>query len=95
MVVQLSSVDPLKIRELKAAAGKYVYSSRTKWLHIDGKTQVDHFESIREELRYYNRHLIGKKRLCDRVKPILSELWKLQHENISHYYAYYRNRNSV
>ena len=26
MVVQLSSVDPLKIRELKAAAGKYAYS---------------------------------------------------------------------
>ena len=37
MVVQLSSVDPLKIRELKAAAGKYLYaySSRIKWLHID------------------------------------------------------------
>ena len=54
MVVQLSSVDPLKIRELKAAAGKYAYSSRIKWLHIDDKTQVGHFESIREELRYYN-----------------------------------------
>ena len=35
MVVQLSSVDPLKIRELKAAAGKYAYSSRIKWLHQD------------------------------------------------------------
>ena len=45
---------PLKIRELKAAAGKYAYSSRIKWLHIDDKTQVGHFESIREELRYYN-----------------------------------------
>ena len=40
MVVQLSSVDPLKIRELKAAAGKYAYSSRIKWLHIDDKIQV-------------------------------------------------------
>ena len=30
MVVQLNSVDPLKIRELKAAAGKYAYSSRIK-----------------------------------------------------------------
>ena len=28
MVVQLSSVDPLKIRELKAAAVKYAYSLR-------------------------------------------------------------------
>ena len=36
MVVQLSSVHLLKIRELKAV------------------TQVGHFESIREELRYYN-----------------------------------------
>ena len=54
MVVQLSSVDPLTIRELKAAAGKYAYSSRIKWSHIDDKTQVVHFESIREELRYYN-----------------------------------------
>ena len=54
MVVQLSSVDPLKITELKAAAGKYVYSSRIKWLHIDDKTQVGHFGSIREELRYHN-----------------------------------------
>ena len=54
MVVQLSSVDLLKIRELKAAAGKYAYSSRIKWLHIDDNTQVGHFESIREELRYYN-----------------------------------------
>ena len=74
MVVQLSSVDPLKIRELKAAAGKYVYSSRIKWLHIDDKTQVDHFESIREGLRYYNRQLDWKVlqvRLCDRVKCIL------------------------
>ena len=57
MVIQLSSVDPLKIRELKAAAGKY---ARIKWLHIDGKTQVGHFESIREELRYYNRQLDWK-----------------------------------
>ena len=40
MVVQLSSVDPLKIRKLKAAAGKYAYSSRIKWLHIDDKTQA-------------------------------------------------------
>ena len=30
MVVQLSSVDPLKIGELKAAAGNYAYSSRIK-----------------------------------------------------------------
>ena len=37
MVVQLSSVNPRKIRELKAAAGKYAYSSRIKWLHIDDK----------------------------------------------------------
>ena len=44
MVVQLSSADPLKIRELKATAGKYAYSSRIKWLHIDDKTQVVHFE---------------------------------------------------
>ena len=74
MVVQLSSVDPLKIRELKAAAGKYAYSSRIKWLHFDDKTQVGHFESIREELRYYNRQLDWKVlqiRLCDRVKSIL------------------------
>ena len=74
MVVQLSSADPLKIRELKAAAGKYAYSSRIKWLHIDDKTQVGHFESIREELRYYNRQLdwkVQEIRLCDRVKPIL------------------------
>ena len=41
MVVQLSSVDPLTIRELKAAAGKYAYSSRIKWLHIDDKTLAD------------------------------------------------------
>ena len=27
MVVQLSNVDPLKIRELKAAGGKYAYST--------------------------------------------------------------------
>ena len=62
MVVQLSSADPLKIRELKATAGKYAYSSRIKWLHIDDKTQVVHFESIREELslRYYNRQLDWK-----------------------------------
>ena len=42
MVVQLSSVDPLKIRELKAAAGKYAYSSRIKWikwLHIDDSSR--------------------------------------------------------
>ena len=38
MVVQLSSVDPLKIRELKGCAGKYAFSSRIKWLHIDDKT---------------------------------------------------------
>ena len=60
MVVQLSSVDPLKIRELMAAAVKYAYSSRIKWLHIDDKTQGGHFESIREELRYYNRQLDWK-----------------------------------
>ena len=30
MVVQLSNVDLLKIRELKAAAEKYAYSSRIK-----------------------------------------------------------------
>ena len=60
MVVQLSSVDPLKIRELKATAGKYTYSSRMKWLHIDDKTQVGHFESIPKELRYYNRQLDWK-----------------------------------
>ena len=60
MVIQLSSVDPLKIRELKAVAGKYAYSSRIKWLHIDDKTQVVHFESIRGELRYYNRQLDWK-----------------------------------
>ena len=40
MLVQLSSVHPLKIRELKAAAGKYAYSSRMKFLHIDDKTQA-------------------------------------------------------
>ena len=60
MVVQLSSVDPLKIRELKVPAGKYAYSSRIKWLHIDDKTQVGHSESVREELRYYNRQLDWK-----------------------------------
>ena len=84
MVVQLSSVDPLKIRELKAAAGKYAYSSRIKWLHIDSdKTQVGHFESIREELRYYNRQLD-----CVIESSLSSELRKLQHENISHYFTY-------
>ena len=57
MVVQLSSVDLLKIRELKTADWKYACSSRIKWLHIDDKTQVSHFESIREELRHYNRQL--------------------------------------
>ena len=74
MVVQLSNVDPLKIRELKAAAGKYAYSSRIKWLHVDDNTQVGHFESIRENLRYYNRQLYWKVlqiRLCGRVKSIL------------------------
>ena len=74
MAVHLSSVDPLKTREVKAVAGKYAYSSRIKWLHIDDKTQVSHFESIREELRYYNRQLDWKVlqiRLCDRVKSIL------------------------
>ena len=60
MVVQLSSVDPRKLRELKAEAVKYAYSSRIKWLHIDNKTQVGHFESIREELRYYKRQLDWK-----------------------------------
>ena len=30
MVVQLSSVDPLKIRELKAAAGKYALLFKDK-----------------------------------------------------------------
>ena len=61
MVVQLSSVDPLKIMELKAAAGKYAYSSRIKWLHIDDKTQVGPFESIREELiDITTDNLIGK-----------------------------------
>ena len=58
MAVQLGSVDPLKIRELKASAGKYAYSSRIKWLHIDDKTQVGHFESIREDITTDN--LIGK-----------------------------------
>ena len=48
MVVQLSSVDLLKIKELKTSI---------KWLHVDDKTQVGHFESIREELRHYNRQL--------------------------------------
>ena len=57
MVVQLSSVDLLKIRELKTADWKYAYPSRIKWLHIDDKTQVSHFESIREELGHYNRQL--------------------------------------
>ena len=57
MVVQLSSVDLLKIKKLKTADEKYAYSSRIKWLHIDDKTQVGHFESIREELRYYNGQL--------------------------------------
>ena len=74
MVVQLSSVDLLKIRELKAVAGKYAYSSRIKCLHIDDITQVGHYESIREEFRYYNRQRDWKVlqiRLCDRVKPIL------------------------
>ena len=51
MVVQLSSVD------LLTADWKYAYSSRITWLHIDDKTQVSHFESIREELRHYNRQL--------------------------------------
>ena len=62
MVVQLSSVDPLMIMELKVAAGKYakMIKSRIKWLHIDDKTQVGHFESIREELRYYKRQLDWK-----------------------------------
>ena len=74
MVVQLSSVDPLKIRELKAAARTYAYSSRIKWLHIDDKTQIGQYESIREELRNNNRQLDWKViqiRLCDRVKSIL------------------------
>ena len=69
-----SSVELCRIRELKAAAGKYAYSSRIKWLHIDDKTQTGHFESIREELRYYNRQFDWKVlqiRLCDRVKSIL------------------------
>ena len=50
----------VKIRELKAVTGKYTYSSRIKWLHIDDKTQVGHFESIQEELRYHNRQLHWK-----------------------------------
>ena len=57
MVVQLSSVDRLKIRELKAAIGEYAYSSRIKSLHIDDKTQVGHFESIRD---ITTDNLIGK-----------------------------------
>ena len=60
MVVQLSSVDPLKIRELKAAAVKYAYSSRIKWLHIDDKTQVGHFESFGKKLDITTDNLIGK-----------------------------------
>ena len=60
MVVQLSSVDPLKIRELKAAAGKYAYSSRIKCLHIDDKTQVVHFESIATRAITKNRNDISR-----------------------------------
>ena len=60
MVVQLSSVDPLKIRELKAAAGKYAYSSRIKWLHIDDKTQVGHFNQFGKNLDITTDNLIGK-----------------------------------
>ena len=52
MVVQLSSVDPLKIRELKAAAGKYAYSSRIKWLHIDDKTLAARYRDAPDEFLY-------------------------------------------
>ena len=62
MVVQLSSVDPLKIRELKAAAGKYAYSSRIKWLHIDDKTQVKSaiLSQFRKNLDIIIDNFIGK-----------------------------------
>ena len=83
MVVQLSSVDPLKI---KAAAGKYAYSSRIKWLHIDDKTRVGHFESIREELRYYNRQLD-----CQ-AYPLNSGNYNMRTLVIT-MLTYYRNRN--
>ena len=59
MVVQLSSVDPLKIRDLKAAAGKCAYSSRIKFLHTDDKTQaiLNHFG---KSLDITTANLIGK-----------------------------------
>ena len=60
MVVHLSSVDLLKIRELKAAAGKYAYSSRIKWLHIGDKTQVGHLNQFRKNLDITTDNLIGK-----------------------------------
>ena len=60
MVVQLSSVDLLKIRELKAAAGKYPYSSRIKWLHIDDKTQVGHLNQFGKNLDITTDNLTGK-----------------------------------
>ena len=59
MVVQLSSVDPLKIRELKATAGKYAYSSRIKFLHTDDKTQAI-LNQFGKSFRYYNRQLDWK-----------------------------------
>ena len=59
MVVQLSSVDPLKIRELKAAAGKYAYSSRIKFLHIDDKTQAI-LNQFGKNLDITTDNLIGK-----------------------------------
>ena len=59
MVVQLSSVDPLKIRELNAAAGKYAYSSRIKFLHIDDKTQAI-LNQFGKSLDITTDNLIGK-----------------------------------
>ena len=59
MVVQLSSVDPLKIRELKATAGKYAYSSRIKFLHIDDKTQAN-LNQFGKSLDITTENLIGK-----------------------------------
>ena len=44
-----SSVEqcrPTKDKGVKAAAGKYAYSSRIKWLHIDDKTQVGHGKNL-------------------------------------------------
>ena len=59
MVVQLSSVDPLKIRELNAAAGKYAYSSRIKFLHIDDKTHAI-LNQFGKSLDITTDNLIGK-----------------------------------